>query len=1069
MRVAIYCRVSCDHEENIRSLENQILAYIELVQNNPGWILKGIYSDKGVSGTSMNRRVGFQRLLRHCEQGRIDLVITKSLSRFSRNTHDLLGVLRQLRKQHVDVIFEKEGIRMSEADNEFILTLYAAVAQQEAVNVSQNIGWSFRKKALQGKPYVRSLYGYKAVKHGNEQALEIIPYEAETVRNIFASYLSGTSIAGIIRMLAEEGIETKTGQQVWNATTIKGILGNEKYTGNTRVVPKPSKMADLRIESLTDTGEIFIQNSHPPIIDGVTFSQVQNKLKESHKKIVQKPKSKLVLTGRIICGHCGTHYAIFYAGKIRQSFACVTYRKNRASCPGKPVWESQVIEILRQAYLTRFQSSDDQSMTLLRELVEKSCDLEEAEAQRLAKIIEISRVGQALLASPSRILREKKEHLARDFIEFEKDIELAERDYDDRVALAAKLTQFSSVDRALQEMTLSNLCAIIPEMVLYSPVDATVRWVDHKMTAIGQIHHGLSPVYEMAPNEKNEQESLPDPDIITASTKAVIARTTMNTSHPWLAANSDQSSTLRVCAYCRTSSAEERHIQSLARQVATYTHLIMTNPNYTFAGIYVDHGKSGLRTKGREGFQQMINDAKDGKFDLILTKSVARFGRNTVDILQTVRTLRGMPKPVIVCFENESIRSDSSQCDFMLSLHAALAQNEAESNSANVRWGVVNTLMQGTFQHPGSMPYGYRKESDGNWSINPDQAAIIRQIYADYIGGLTPYRIASKLRESKVLTGRNNTKWTTASVYRMVRNEIYIGNYIYRKNYKPDALADRTRTNNGAADKYYIENHHPAIIDPETWHNANLSTQQRSKKRSERKSNSIDSSKSWRKVFCDKLFCSSCGHKAVHILNKKNGIPYYYWRCSAASLRNPAIRCHSPLYRQEWLEHAFMIFLKNMKTDDFWKNPLLEYTNNLSAAINDLEQYGTAKKKQLELYRKIHDCVQVERSEHIQMIEQITRYTEEVLEINASLEEFDHTRKQNKELLIFLRSLSCMLEEIPDFNPTQNRITFRFDLFTKMVRRVELINKTTVLFHLLFNCTMSISIFGYFPHRLSFT
>jgi len=136
MRVAIYCRVSCDHDENIRSLENQILAYIELVQNNPGWILKGIYSDKGVSGTSMNRRVGFKRLLCHCEQGQIDLVITKSLSRFSRNTHDLLGVLRQLRKQHVDVIFEKEGIRMSEADNEFILTRLSTEINENRQNKS---------------------------------------------------------------------------------------------------------------------------------------------------------------------------------------------------------------------------------------------------------------------------------------------------------------------------------------------------------------------------------------------------------------------------------------------------------------------------------------------------------------------------------------------------------------------------------------------------------------------------------------------------------------------------------------------------------------------------------------------------------------------------------------------------------------------------------------------------------------------------------------------------------------------------------------------------------------------
>ena len=213
IRAAIYARVSTDFVVSLKSLESQVLAYIDLVENNPEWQLEGIYSDRGRSGTSIKHRTSFQRLLRHCEEHKIDLIITKSISRFSRNTHDFLGVLRRLRQLHVDVIFEKEGIRLSEADNEFILTLYAAIAQQEVVNTSQNISWAYRRRALAGIPKFRRLYGYRVIGSGKDQMLEPIPEETEVERNIFDMYASGSTISDIIRQLASKQSKVKVSGQ----------------------------------------------------------------------------------------------------------------------------------------------------------------------------------------------------------------------------------------------------------------------------------------------------------------------------------------------------------------------------------------------------------------------------------------------------------------------------------------------------------------------------------------------------------------------------------------------------------------------------------------------------------------------------------------------------------------------------------------------------------------------------------------------------------------------------------------------------------------------------------------
>lgn len=181
-RVAAYCRVSSDHEHNLLSLENQIQSAIDLIPSNRNWVLFGIYTDPGVTGTSIEKRSGFKRLLDHCEAGYVDLIITKSVSRFSRNTEQLLSVLRKLRALNIDVIFEKEGLRLSKMDDDFILTMYVAVAQKEAINVSKNSDWAHEKRALLGKPYFPRMFGYNISKGPEGQIVTINEQEAQGVR-----------------------------------------------------------------------------------------------------------------------------------------------------------------------------------------------------------------------------------------------------------------------------------------------------------------------------------------------------------------------------------------------------------------------------------------------------------------------------------------------------------------------------------------------------------------------------------------------------------------------------------------------------------------------------------------------------------------------------------------------------------------------------------------------------------------------------------------------------------------------------------------------------------------------
>jgi len=318
LRVAPYCRVSTDNEEQLNSYNAQIAYYTEKIAATPEWTMVRLYADEGITGTSMKKRKEFLKMLRDCDKGKIDLVITKSVSRFGRNTLDGLDTVRKLKRQGIGVYFEKENVNTLYMDNEMILTFMMSQAQAESESLSGNVKWGHRKNFKDGKVYYHyaSFLGYRK---GPDGLPEIDPDEAAVVRRIFARYLMGQSVRQICRDLTADGIKTAQGGEEWHTSVVQRMLQNEKYIGDALL--QKTYMADLFThEQRKNMGELpkyYVHECHPAIIDRDTFQRVQEELarRSSLRKTSSKTKTELgkycgkyVLSELLVCGECGSPY-----------------------------------------------------------------------------------------------------------------------------------------------------------------------------------------------------------------------------------------------------------------------------------------------------------------------------------------------------------------------------------------------------------------------------------------------------------------------------------------------------------------------------------------------------------------------------------------------------------------------------------------------------------------------------------------------------------------------------------------------------------------------------------------
>lgn len=318
-RVAAYCRVSTDSEEQANSYEAQKRYYQQKIAETPDWELAGIYADRGISGTSMRKRENFNQLLRACRRGKIDLIITKSLSRFARNTVDCLETVRMLKANGIGVLFEKENINTLTESSEFLITLFSGFAQAESESLSRNIIWGRQKSMEAG--YVpfqyNRLLGYQK---GADGRPEIETQGAETVRRIYRRYLDGASLDQIQQELISDNVPTAAGVQKWSKQVIRNILTNEKYIGDA-LLQKTFVTDCISKRVKKNRGEramYYVENNHPAIITREVFTAVREEMarRAGKRKVLQKRgkteqgkySAKYALSELLVCGECGSLY-----------------------------------------------------------------------------------------------------------------------------------------------------------------------------------------------------------------------------------------------------------------------------------------------------------------------------------------------------------------------------------------------------------------------------------------------------------------------------------------------------------------------------------------------------------------------------------------------------------------------------------------------------------------------------------------------------------------------------------------------------------------------------------------
>lgn len=376
LRVAAYCRVSTAQEEQLNSYDVQVRYYTEKIRSEPKWAFVGIFADRGLSGTSTKKRDEFNKMIKQCRRGKIDMIITKSISRFARNTADVLKYVRMLKEIGVDIFFEEQNIHSTQPGAEFYITIYGSIAQSESENISANVIWGKNQSAKEGKVpfHYKNFLGYR---RGEDGKPEIDPEEAEIVKTIYEQFLAGDSMRGIVEMLDNMGAPTPGGRGKWHRSTVCSILQNERYKGDA-VLNKTYVVDCLSKKVKRNDGQArpkyYVENNHPAIIDPATFGRVQEELarRTGKRKVKQKGtkteqgrySSKYALTELLVCGECGTPYrrcTWTVKGEKKPVWRCINRLDfGKKYCHHSPTMEENVLQeaIMTAILRTAKQSAD---------------------------------------------------------------------------------------------------------------------------------------------------------------------------------------------------------------------------------------------------------------------------------------------------------------------------------------------------------------------------------------------------------------------------------------------------------------------------------------------------------------------------------------------------------------------------------------------------------------------------------------------------------------------------------------------------------------------------------------
>jgi len=393
----------------------------------------------------------------------------------------------------------------------------------------------------------------------------------------------------------------------------------------------------------------------------------------------------------------------------------------------------------------------------------------------------------------------------------------------------------------------------------------------------------------------------------------------------------------KVAAYARVSTDDEEQATSYETQVKHYTEFIQKKPEWEFVKVYADDGISGTSTKRREGFNEMIKDALDGKIDLIITKSISRFARNTLDTISYTRKLKA--KGIEVYFEKENLWSLDDKTEFLLTIMASMAQEESRSISQNVTMGKRWGMKEGRVSWAYSNMLGYKKEN-GKIVVVENEAILVRQIYQLFLRrGKTCTGIAEYLKAQGIPTPSGKSyKWTKNTINSILRNEKYKGDALLQKTYTTDFLEHKVEKNQGHLPQYYVENSHPAIIDKEEWEIVQAELMRREQ---------IGAAYSRNSIFSSKLICGDCGgfygRKKWHSTSKYSRFVY---QCNCKYNKNHE-KCQTPALAEDKVKDKFVKAYNIVMKD---KDRVIEDINEIIVILSDTSELD---KKVVELQNKM--------------------------------------------------------------------------------------------------------------------
>lgn len=490
----------------------------------------------------------------------------------------------------------------------------------------------------------------------------------------------------------------------------------------------------------------------------------------------------------------------------------------------------------------------------------------------------------------------------------------------------------------------------------------------------------------------------------------------------------------RVAGYARVSTGSEEQLTSYEAQVDYYTAYIRSHPDWEFVEVYTDEGISALNTKKRDGFNRMVQDALDGKIDLIVTKSVSRFARNTVDSLTTVRKLK--EKGVEVYFEKENIWTLDSKGELLITIMSSLAQEESRSISENVTWGQRKRFADGKFSIPYGQFLGYRKGADGLPEIVPEEAETVKSIYKMFIEGMTTNAIAKRLTQQGVPTPAGKETWMRQTVESILRNEKYKGAALLQKKFTVDFLQKKMKVNEGEVPQYYVGDSHEAIIASEEWEKVQMELFRRKNSGRRTRCNS---------PFAGKLICGDCGEifgsKVWHSTSKYRRT---IWQCNAKF--KGEVKCNTPHLYEKDLKEYFIIALSQLLID---REALLEDGRLIRKELLDCSAIDGESNdilQELEVISGlIKRCVDENATQTLDQAAYIDRYNSLVDRYEKLQARYESLQKQRERRRLQADTLSGFLFEITELDLLQ--LSFNEPLWNTVTDHVEVFADERLVFH----------------------